>query len=300
MRGSVLALPGLLWVGWPLTWSDSTLARIAPVVGSWWYLDDDQLESVMLGLLEGTAWWLGVILALGAGALHAIGPGHGKTLVGAYLAGSRGRAGDAVALGALVAIMHTGSVLVVGMLFAATQQVPAGQRLEGILRLVSAAAVIAVGVWLFVRAWRQRRVTSTSDAGVDEPGSGDGPGRELGHEHGHHHHLPPEGVAPMSRAGIAAIASSGGLLPSPAAFLVLATAIAVGRTTYGLVLVGAFGLGLALTLTAVGVAVLWGRDRLAAVSGGRAARAVSVLPLVAAVVVMVGGGYLAVLAVRSL
>ncbi len=270
------------------------MTGVGAVMASWWYLDDDQLEAFMLGLLDGTAWWLGLVLALGAGALHAIGPGHGKTLVGAYLAGSRGRPGDAVALGGLVAIMHTGSVLVVGMLFAATQQMPAGERLEGVLRLVSAVAVTVVGVWLLRRALRRRRATSTSLAG---PEHGSVP--DLAHEQ-HHHHAPPEGVAPMSRAGIAAIATSGGLLPSPAAFLVLATAIAIGRTTYGLVLVGAFGLGLALTLTAVGLAVLWGRDRLAARSTTRAGRAVGLLPLVASVGVILGGLWLAVLAIRAI
>lgn len=291
------------------------------VMASWWYLDDDQLEALMLGLLDGTAWWLGVVLALGGGALHAIGPGHGKTLVGAYLAGSRGRPADAVALGGLVAIMHTGSVLVVGMLFAATQQVPAGERLEGVLRLVSAVAVTVVGVWLLRRALRRRRATSASPGrqadgmGSEQehhPGLGPAPesgsaapesgsaASDLAHEHLDHHHAPPEGVAPMSRAGIAAIATSGGLLPSPAAFLVLATAIAIGRTTYGLVLVGAFGVGLALTLTAVGLAVLWGRDRLAARATTRAGRAVGFLPLVASVGVILGGLWLAVLAVRAI
>ncbi len=272
-----------------------TLGRVA--LASWWYLDDDQLESVMLGLLEGTAWWLGVLLAVGAGALHALGPGHGKTLVGAYLAGSRGRSADAFALGGLVAIMHTGSVLAVGVLFAATQQVPAGDRLEGVLRLVSAVAVTAVGVWLLQRALRRRsatRATSTQPSGTAR-------GRTQVHDHGHaHHHELPEGVPPMSRAGVAAIASSGGLLPSPAAFLVLATAIAVGQTTYGLVLVGAFGVGLAATLTAVGLAVLWGRNQLAGRASSRLGRVVGHLPLFASVVVILGGLWLAVLAIRLL
>ena len=104
----------------------------------------------------------------------------------------------------------------------------------------------------------------------------------------------------MSRAGIVAIATSGGLLPSPAAFLVLATAIAIGRTTYGLVLVGAFGVGLALTLTAVGLTVLWGRDRLAARASTRAGHAVGLLPLVASVGVILGGFWLALLAIRAI
>ncbi len=263
-------------------------------------LDDAQLETVLLGLFQDTVWWLGILGAVAAGFLHALGPGHGKTLVGAYLAGTRGRPVDAVALGGLVAIMHTGSVLVVGLLFFATQQLPTGQQLEGWLRLASAVAIITVGVVLLRRALRHRG-GATVAAGV---------GYAADREHRHldtigdradpHDHALPDGVPPLSRAGIAAIATSGGLLPSPAAFLVLATAIAVGRTTYGLVLVGAFGVGLALTLTAIGLAVLWGRDWLAKRGEGRLHRAVAWLPFGAGVAVIAGGLWLGVVAVRLL
>jgi nickel/cobalt transporter (NicO) family protein len=303
------------------------------ILARWWYLDDQQLEPFLMELLEGTAWWLGPVLAIAAGALHALGPGHGKVLVGAYLAGTEGRPRDAVALGGLVSIMHTGSVLAVGVLFFSTQQLPAGDRLEGILRLVSAAAVTAVGVCLVQRALRGRtsagavsegsRISGTDHPSAAPPrrhigshehdgerrhdrghshdvGFGDGgehPHRH--HDHDHHHDL-PAGVAPLSRAGIAAIATSGGLLPSPAAFLVLATSIAIGRTGYGLVLVGAFGVGLGVTLVAAGLAVLWGRDRVADLGSGRVAALAGHLPVVAASGVILGGLWLAVLAVQRL
>lgn len=284
----------------------------------WWYLDDEQLESVMMGLLEGTAWWLGILLAVGAGAFHALGPGHGKTLVGAYLAGSQGRPGDAVALGGLVGVMHTGSVLVVGALFFATQRAPIGDRFEGVLRLLSATAVVAVGIYLLRRALRRRRpqpvpvrgpgaATDRAEGEAHDHAhqhgqeSGGGHVHPHGHDHGHHHHHDlPEGVAPLSRTGMLAIATGGGLLPSPAAFLVLATAIAIGRTGYGLLLVAAFGLGLAVTLAAVGLAVLWGRDRLADRASGRLGRVVGHLPLLAAVAVILGGVWLAALALPLL
>ncbi len=262
--------------------------------------DDEQLESVLLGLLQDQVWWLGLLGAVVAGALHALGPGHGKTLVGAYLAGTRGRPGDAVALGGIVAIMHTGSVLAVGLLFLGAQRAPVGAQLEGWLRLISAVAVTTVGVWLLARARRRRRasvpVSDPSAATATRVEIRAAPTRQ---PQPHDHDL-PDGVAPLSRAGLAAIATSGGLLPSPAAFLVLATAVAIGRTTYGLLLVGAFGVGLAVTLTAVGLAVLWGRERLGRLGAGRVRRTLDHLPSLAALLVIAGGLWLGVLAVRSL
>ena len=79
-----------------------------------------------------------------------------------------------IGLGILVAVMHTGSVLAVGLLFFATQRVPAGERLEGWLRLASAAAVVTVGVVLLRKALRRQRsvvpATSGSEAAADHHG----------------------------------------------------------------------------------------------------------------------------------
>ena len=115
-----------------------------------------------------------------------------------------------------------------------------------------------------------------------------------GDHHDHHHDL-PDGVAPLSRAGVFTLASTGGLVPSPAAFLVLLSSLAVGRAAYGVALVAAFSLGLAATLTAIGLAVLWGRDTLVRTAARRAGLAwvSSTLPIVAATAVMIGGLVLA-------
>lgn len=229
--------------------------------------DDAQLRAVLLPLIDEDAggWWvrLGALaIAVIVGAVHALGPGHGKVLIGAYLAGSQGRPRDAVGLGGLVAAMHTGVVLVLGALFASAGALPAGETLDAALRVAAGTAVSGVGAWMVLRGIRQPDRDQVRTHGPGSPlaaRDGSNPGPEPASGHGHDHDL-PTGVAPLSRAGVAAVASAGGLLPSPAAFLVLAAAIATGRTSFGLALVGAFSVGLAVTLAAVGLAVLWGRD----------------------------------------
>jgi ABC-type nickel/cobalt efflux system permease component RcnA len=293
--------------------------RTLAVTGWLGRFDDGGLEPVLLGLLEdatgsGALQVLALAVALGVGALHALGPGHGKVMVAGYLASSRGRLRDAVALGVVVALLHTGSVLVLGIVFHLTNRVLVGPALEGTLSAISAVAVTAVGAVLLLRAVRRRRVAAPLPVAVGHDGDREPHGHDLHgddhhhdrHGHGHHgdrhtHEL-PEGVAPLSAAGVLAIGSAGGLLPSPAAFALLVTAMAIGRSGAGLALLVAFGAGLALALTAVGVAVVYGREQLAARASrsGVLAATLRALPLVGAVIVLTGGVLLGVLSIARL
>jgi nickel/cobalt transporter (NicO) family protein len=260
--------------------------------------EDGFLEQSLLRLIDGPSGGItltvaALLTAASIGALHALGPGHGKALIGAYLAGSQGRPRDAVALGGLVAVMHSASVLVLGSVLYLTQRVPGGEALGPVLRLLSATAITAVGASLLAHQVRGRRTAVPVPASLGRVHE-QGQAHAVPHEHQHAHEL-PAGLAPLSRSGVLAIATSGGLLPSPAAFLVLATALAMGRSGFGLALVAAFSLGLAATLTAVGLAILSGRQVLARGSDDRPRlrRFAGNLPIVSAVAVLVGGLVLA-------
>jgi ABC-type nickel/cobalt efflux system permease component RcnA len=238
--------------------------------------DDDGVEPILLRLIDDAAttpllMLLALTVAAGTGAMHALGPGHGKLMIGGYLASSKGRPRDALALGGLVALMHTGSVLALGVIFYSSASLPSEGRLDTVLSLLTAAAVTAVGAVIVGRQLRQRRARRRAASpgppvlvGREHGGRGALDDQHEPHVHdpaGHHHELPP-GVQPLSRAGVTALAASGGLLPSPAAFAVLVTALTMGRSGYGLALVGAFSLGLAATLSGIGLAVLFSRDTL--------------------------------------
>ena len=217
---------------------------------------------------------LALLVAFGVGAVHALAPGHGKAIGAAYLVGERGRVRDAAILGATVALMHTGSVLVLGLaLWSATRR-PDAARLTDSIGLVTGVVVAALGAWLLARRWRDR--TSAHPAGL-----------------GHTHDVPDR---PVSRQGLVALGAAGGLLPSPSALLLLLTALSVGRVAYGLGLIAAFSAGLALTLTVVGMAVLRGRDVVHDRAAGRLHDLAHRAPLVGATAVLVLG---LVVAVRS-
>ncbi|MEV8099864.1 high frequency lysogenization protein HflD [Kitasatospora sp. NPDC085879] len=265
---------------------------------------------------------LAVLLAVVLGAGHALLPGHGKTVMAAYLAGRRGGTRDAVTVGATVTVTHTAGVLVLGLGLTAFSSL-AGDVLLGWLGVLSGALVALVGVGLLRDAVRRARASGLVRRApvTDRPESGAEPAKELahaataptptsrhdhvhphahdhddheagaehahhdhhahdhhdhahhdqphGHRHGllggshHHHHEPGSGRRSLIGLGIA-----GGLVPSPSALVVLLGAVALGRTLFGAALVVAYGVGMAATLTAVGLLLVRVGDRMAGAADG--------------------------------
>lgn len=218
----------------------------------------------------------GLVVALGIGAAHALAPGHGKTIAAAYLVAERARPADAVLLGLVVAAMHTISVVVLAAAWAALSAGSglATGRVTAWLQVAAAAVVIAVGAAMVIRRLRAR-----------------------GH---HHHHHDLLAAAPRDRRGLLlALGVAGGALPSPSAFLVLVSGMLTGRLGHALVLVGAFAAGMALTLSAVGVATVRGSALLARAGDGVVAGVYARLPGLAAYGIIVGGVLYLGVALRS-
>jgi nickel/cobalt exporter len=237
-------------------------------------------EDGFAGLFADAASGQGVLLlllaaAFGWGALHALSPGHGKAMVAAYLIGTRGTPRDAVVLGATVTVTHTIGVFALGLVTLGLSQYVLPEDLYPWLTLVSGVMVVAVGA--AVLRSRLRRAHAHSHA---HP-----------HEHGHAHSQPPE----LGRRGLLGMGAAAGLIPCPSALVVLLAAIAQHEVALGMLLIVAFSLGLAGTLTLLGLAVVHARrfvpPRIAA------SRLAAVMPAASAMLVIAVGFILAAKAV---
>jgi ABC-type nickel/cobalt efflux system permease component RcnA len=224
---------------------------------------------------------LALLLAFVFGGAHALSPGHGKTVVGAYLVGARGTARHAAFLGLTVTITHTSSVIALGLvtLFASQYIVP--EKLYPILSLTSGALVLGIGLRLL--AQRLRAAFGTPTTHHHHP-------HDHTHEHSHdghtHSHLPPEQI---TWRNLLALGVSGGLLPCPSALVVMLSAIALQRVAFGLILIVAFSLGLASVLTLIGLAFVYAGQRLQMSATGWLRHVTRLLPVLSAAVIAVLG-----------
>jgi ABC-type nickel/cobalt efflux system permease component RcnA len=192
-------------------------------------------------------------IALLLGATHALAPGHGKTVMAFYLAGQRTRSvRAAVSVGASVTLAHTGSVLGLGVLVAAgTAFVPA--RVYPWLTVASGVLIVLLGAALLRSAGRRGHSHDHGHGHGHGHGHIHAHGHSYGHSHGHGHgHGHSHGRRP-GRVGLLALGLAGGLVPSPSAVVLLLAATAAGRAWFGAVLVAAFGVGMALTLSVAGL-----------------------------------------------
>jgi ABC-type nickel/cobalt efflux system permease component RcnA len=223
---------------------------------------------------------LGIAIAFGLGALHAAEPGHGKTIVAAYLVGSRGTMGHAAFLGAMVTFTHTISVFALGIATLVFSKYFVPEKTIRVLETISGLSIVGIGAWLFYRRLKGLMASQDRHHHHDHPHEhSHGHAHEHPHDHDHahdhqhvhshdhpheHSHGPnghshvPEGKVTLG--SLIALGASGGLVPCPSALVLLLFAISVGRVGLGLVLLAAFSLGLACVLMAIGMLVLYAKN----------------------------------------
>lgn len=193
-----------------------------------------QNENLGIGFI-----FLALIISFVLGALHALTPGHGKTVVAAYLVGSQGRIIDAIILGIVTTITHTISVILIGLvtLFASEYILP--QTLFPWVEFLSGVLIACIGIKLFMSHLQKRKATIPINS----------------HEHTHNgvHYYSHTNTAYPSLGSIISLGISGGLVPCVDAMIVLLIAISLHKLVFGFIVLLAFSLGLASVLIGIGI-----------------------------------------------
>jgi ABC-type nickel/cobalt efflux system permease component RcnA len=220
---------------------------------------------------------IGLVAAFGLGAMHALSPGHGKTIVAAYLVGSRGTLKHAGILGLTVTFTHTISVFLLGLGVLFFQKYVIPERIVPVLGAISGLSIVVIGAYLLYK--RTLALTLAPQASHSHSHS---------HSHaGHSHsHAIPDSITMGSLLGLGV---SGGLVPCPSALILLLSAISLGQVALGLGLLAAFSTGLAFVLIAIGGVVVYGKNLLPKSSRVTNHPALRLLPVFSSVVVIVLG-----------
>lgn len=236
----------------------------------------------------------GMAVAFGFGAMHALSPGHGKTIVAAYLVGSRGTVRHAVFLGAMVTFTHTISVFALGIATFFVSGYLVAEKIIPILGAVSGLSIVAIGATLFFQRLRRLRAAHTHTHDHHHH-------HDHGHDHDHHHHHDhdhphdhdhghshvPQGD--ITLGSLIALGASGGLVPCPSALVLLLSSIALGHVGAGLILLVAFSLGLAVVLMAIGMLVLYAKNWLPDPTKTSRHPAFRLIPVLSALVIVCVG-----------
>ena len=261
-------------------------------------------------------------IALILGALHALSPGHGKTIVAAYLVGSQGKAYHAMVLGLLVTLTHTGSVFVLGLATLSLSQYIMPDQLFPALELISGLLILVLGVGLLLprlRTWLVERKRAKAlpvakkiekkekstrlilDEEIREPGP------EHNHDPSQFGYVPmPKGVAEMrenplsgiSWKSLIALGISGGLVPCPDAIAILLIAVTINKIAFGLGLIISFSLGLAVVLIAIGIVMVQSKQIFTRLQWF--SRVSFIVPVISALVVLGLGTALSISAFKKL
>ncbi len=270
----------------PATPAPSTAVTQPGQTGAGMVVKGDFLSRL---LHQGDIGWgmmlVGMVVAFGLGAIHALSPGHGKTIVAAYLVGSRGTARHAAFLGAMVTFTHTISVFFLGFVTLFLSRYVLPEKIYPVLGAISGLSIVWIGGMLFF----QRMRAATGKGHTHHHHHHDHGDGALVHDHGdgHVHSHMPEGE--VSLGSLAALGASGGLVPCPSALVLLLSSVALGRVALGLTLLVAFSLGLAMVLMGIGMMVLYAKHLLPDSQRSATNLAFRYLPVASAAVIVCAG-----------
>ncbi|MBN2090734.1 sulfite exporter TauE/SafE family protein [candidate division KSB1 bacterium] len=247
-------------------------------------------EYIKQALYEPSLSWPVIFLILGVafvlGALHALGPGHGKGLMAAYLVGSKGRIIDAVVLALTLTISHVASVILLGFITLWISDFFMPEKMSKWFGFISGLSIVGIGLWLLVtrlKAFRQLRATDKKipiafhhhdhvhlDVGVTQDNS-------------HHHYQ-----GSFSFWQNVALGISGGIVPCPKALVILLLAISLQKIALGITIIIVFSLGLSFVLITLGIVMLKAayllKDRLED-------QRIQIFPLIGAILILILGTY---------
>ncbi len=220
--------------------------------------------------------WFGVYsAAFLLGIAHSLEPGHGKTVVAAYLVGSKGRNADALILGLMVTFTHSFSIILLGVLAKLSANYFSDQQLHGYLGIAASLLILGIGLWMLKVRWGALRDPAKAGhhSHLLHSHSHHGHGHHHHHhDHGHSHphphpHSPGDGEPstgngieekPLGLTGLILLGISGGIVPCPAALAILLASASAGDIGKGLALVLVFSAGLACSLVAIGLVIVNG------------------------------------------
>lgn len=248
-------------------------------------------EELTLGLIVGA-----LALSFFLGAAHGLEPGHGKTIVAAYLVGARGTIGNALFLGGVVTFTHTMSVILLGLVALFASQYILPEQIFPYLGTASGLLIIGLGTWLLVGHLRGRGHGHSHSHEAHHHDHGHSHDHDHSHEEHHHdHHGHSHGERGHSHeipnkvtlGSLLTLGISGGIVPCPGALVILLLAVALHRIAFGLVLLVAFSVGLAAILIGIGILIVNARPLVDRFSGD--GRWIQRLPIASAVVIIVVG-----------
>ncbi len=251
-------------------------------------------ESIKQALYEPSLSWPVIFLILGVafvlGALHALGPGHGKGLMAAYLVGSKGRIIDAIVLAITLTISHVASVIILGFITLWISDFFMPEKMSKWLGFISGLSIVGIGIWLLLTrliSFQKSKTTGKkyepffhhhnhihTDEDVDQ--------HQLHHHH-HQHYQPTFSFWQNVALGI-----SGGIVPCPKALVILLLAISLQKIALGITIIVVFSLGLSFVLISLGIIMLKAAYLL---KGRLEDRRIQIFPIIGAALIIILGAY---------